>query len=139
MNLWFFGYFCNQNGVFTKIHFGPTIQKSKKIEKNSFSQNRLYTCSDGKYAFKTCLGHQGDSFRAIYHHFESLKGFFQKLDFCQKCDFLAFFGIFDLWDIFRFFLQNRSKITLETFKSFFESPNIPQIQWITSHDDLKTI
>ena len=117
----------------------PTIGISKICQKIRFSQNRFYACSDGKYDLKTCLRHQEDSFHAKYHHFESFKRLFKNSNFCQKCDFLGFFEIFDLWVIFRFFAQNRSKIILNACKSFSGSPNIFQIHWMILYDDLKTI
>ena len=97
----------------------PTI--SQKIR---FSQNRFYAYSDGKYGFKTCLRHQEDSFHAKYHHFESFKGLFKNSNFCQKCDFLRFFEIFDLWVIFRFF---RSKQIKNGFKCF------QKLLWVPKH------
>ena len=117
----------------------PQLKISKIGQKIRFSQNRFYACSDGKYGFKTCLRHQEDSFHAKYHHFESFKGLFKNSNFCQKCDFLGFFEIFDLWVIFRFFAQNRSKIILNASKSFSGSPNTFQIHWMASYDDLQTI
>ena len=117
----------------------PQLKISKICQKIRFSQNRFYGCSDGKYGFKTCLRHQEDSFHAKYHHFESFKGLFKNSNLCQKCYFFGFFEIFDLWVIFRFFAQNRSKIILNASKSFSGSPNTLQIHWMTLYDDLKTI
>ena len=117
----------------------PQLKISKISRKIRFSQNRFYACSDGKYGFKTCLRHQEDSFHAKYHHFESFKGLLKNSNFWQKCDFLGFFEIFDLWVIFRFFAQNRLKMALDASKSFSGSPNTLQIHWMTSYDDLKTI
>ena len=117
----------------------PQLKISKIGQKIRFSQNRFYACSDGKYGFKTCLRHQEDSFHAKYHHFESFKGLFKNSNFGQKCDFLGFFEIFDLWVIFRFFAQNRSKIILNASKRFSRSPNTFQIHWMILYDDLKTI
>ena len=116
-----------------------TIENPKIGQKNRFSQNHFYACSDGKYGFKTCLRHQEDSFHAKFHHFESFKGLLKNSNFCQKCDFLGFFEIFDLWVIFRFFVQNRSKIILNASKSFSGSPNTFQIHWKILCEDLKTI
>ena len=117
----------------------PQLKISKISRKIRFSQNRFYACSDGKYGFKTCLRHQEDSFHAKYHHFESFKGLLKNSNFCQKCDFLGFFEIFDLWVIFRFFAQNRLKMALDASKSFSGPPNTFQIHWMTLYDDLKTI
>ena len=115
------------------------LKISKISQKIRFSQNRFYACSDGKYGFKTCLRHQEDSFHARYHHFESFKGLLKNSNFCQKCDFLGFFEIFDLWVIFRFFAQNRLKMASDASKSFSGSPNTFQIHWMILYDDLKTI
>ena len=117
----------------------PQLKIAKISQKIRFSQNRFYACSDGKYGFKTCLRHQEDSFHAKYHHFESFKGLLKKSNFYQKCDFLRFFEIFDLWVIFRFFAQNRLKMALDASKSFSGPPNTFQIHWMTLYDDLKTI
>ena len=101
----------------------PQLKISKICQKNRFPQNRFYACSDGKYGFKTSLRHQEDSFHAKFHHFESFKGLLKNSNFCQKCDFLGFFEIFDLWVIFRFFAQNRLKIALDASEKFSRSPN----------------
>ena len=117
----------------------PQLKISKISRKIRFSQNRFYACFDDKYGFKTCLRHQEDSFHAKYHHFESFKCLLKNSNFCQKCDFLRFFEIFDLWVIFRFFAQNRLKMALDASKSFSGPPNTFQIHWMTLYDDLKTI
>ena len=117
----------------------PQLKIAKISQKIRFSQNRFYACSGGKYGFKTRLRHQGDSFHAIYHHFESPEGLLKNSNFCKKCNFLGFFEIFDFGVIFRFFAQNRLKMALDASKSFSGSPNTLQIHWMTSYDDLKTI
>ena len=68
----------------------PTNKKFENLPKNRFSQNRSYTCSDGKYGFKTCLGHSKHPFHGIYHDFEQFKTIFEKPIFYQKCNFLQF-------------------------------------------------
>ena len=93
----------------------PQLKISKIGQKNRFSQNRFYACSDGKYGFKTCLRHQEDSFHAKYHHFESFKGLFKNSNFCQKCDFLRKFR--DFWFVGDFSIF-RSKSIKNHFKCF---------------------
>ena len=123
MSSCFFAVFTGFSWVFAIFGPKPTIENFKNLPKIRFSQNRFYACSDGKYGFKTSLRHQEDSFHAKFHHFESFKGLLKNSNFCQKCDFLGFFEIFDLWVIFRFFAQNRLKIALDASEKFSRSPN----------------